>query len=234
MICTDLDDSLRDDICRYMGMTVQAPTLRHLNRLIHAHTRTVPWESISRILKRHSTSRTSDCPRWPEEFWQDAMTWGTGGTCFESSLAFYTLLRSLGYEAYLTVNDMGTSRACHAAIVALLAGRKYLVDVTMPLYDAIPIESDRVSRRRSFFHDYIVHPQGGNRYRITRSHHPRREAFTLIDIPVPESEYRRIVAADYAETGLFLKSVVIVRIVGDKVWRFFSDLQPYRLESFNR
>jgi len=229
-----LDANLRENVCGYLGVTAQTPTLRHLNRLIHAYTTRVPWESVTRILKRHSTTSLSDCPRWPEEFWRDAIAWGTGGTCFESSLAFYSLLGSLGYEAYLTVNDMGPSRACHAAIVVLLDGHKYLVDVTIPIYDAIRIDPLRNTRRRSRVHDYVLRPLGGNRYRVSRSHHPKKEGFTLVDIPVPEAEYRAVVTDDYGEQGRFLKNVVIVRIVGDRVWRFFGADAPYRLESFSR
>lgn len=71
-----------------------------------------------------------------EEFWSDALQHGFGGTCYESSLAFYGLLDALGYEGYLTVNDMGDSRGCHAAIVLLLNGQKYLVDITIPIHAA--------------------------------------------------------------------------------------------------
>jgi hypothetical protein len=69
---------------------------------------------------------------------------------------------------------------------------------------------------------------------VERSHHPHRNAFTLVDIPVKWQDYQRIVENDYKETGFFLKSVVMVKVVGGKTWRFFSDHRPYKLESFNR
>ena len=48
-------------------------------------------------------------------------------------------------------------------------------------------------------------------------------------------DYRAIMTDDYQDaTGRFLKSVVIVKVVGDKTLRFFSDLKPYKLESFDR
>ena len=229
-----LDSRLVDRVLHYLGHPVKSPGLRNLNLLIRSYTRTVPWESVSRIVKRHATASSPDCPRWPDEFWLDAMEYGTGGTCFESSLAFYALLTSLGYKGYLTVNDMGTNRACHAAIVVEIGGRKYLVDVTIPIYGAILIQPGIVTRQRTGFHDYVIRPQGEDRYTVERSHHPSRAAFTLIDRPVSIRKYRQIVEQDYGETGLFLKSVVMVKIMDDRVWRFFSENKPYRLESFNR
>ena len=92
-----LNDTLVKDILEYLRSPLATPTLRYLNRLIQAYTRRVPWESVFRIVKRRTTGSTSECPRWPEEFWQDAIKFGAGGTCFESSLAFYSLLITIGY-----------------------------------------------------------------------------------------------------------------------------------------
>src|SRR5512139_1074236 len=61
------------DILKHLGYPARAPTLRYLNRLIVAYIRRVPWESVSRILKRHTTPETKNCPRLPAEFWDDAM-----------------------------------------------------------------------------------------------------------------------------------------------------------------
>lgn len=229
-----LRNSLMKEALDYLDSPIKAPSLRYLNRLIQAYIRKVPWESISRIVKRHITPQTRDCPRWPEEFWQDAIRYGLGGTCFESSLAFYSLLVGLGYEGYLTVNDMGTARACHAAIVVLLNKQKYLVDVTIPVHYVVRINPNKTVRRQTSFQDFIIRPIDDNRYEVERTHHPKRNAFTLIDVPVSLAEYQGIVENDYTESGFFLKSVVMVKVIGGKTWRFFSDHKPYKLESFNR
>jgi len=234
----DLDASLVKDILVHLGVPAApqmlAPTLRNLDRLIEAYTRRVPWESVSRIIKRNTTSPTTACPRWPEEFWADAVCDGLGGTCFESSLAFLSLLTCLGYEGYLTLNDMGESRACHAAIVVILEGRKYLVDITISMNLAVGFRPEAATWRRTPFHDYTICPQGDGRYQVERTNHPQKNAFTLIDRPVGLSEYRAVLEGDYAEDGLFLKSVVMIKVIDGRIWRFFSDRLPYRLESFNR
>jgi arylamine N-acetyltransferase len=205
-----------------------------LNRLIHAYIRKIPWESVSRIVKRQTTAKVENRPRYPEEFWQSAMQDGFGGTCFESSLAFYSLLTELGYEGYLTVNNMGTTRACHAAIVVLLHGQKYLVDVTIPIHCAVRFDPRKATRRRIAFYNYEIRPTRGNFYEVMRSSHPNRHVFTLLDTPVNLRAYDTILENDYTEKGLFLTSVVMVKVIDNRTHRFFSDHQPYKLERFSR
>lgn len=232
---TLISNSMKTDILDYLDCPPKAPTLRYLNRLIHAYIRKVSWESVSRIIKRHTTPETKDCPRLPEEFWNDAMKYGFGGTCFESSLAFYSLLTALGYESYLTVNDMGESHSCHAAIVIVINGRKYLVDNTIPVHAAIRIDPQKTVRRRTALFDYKLRPTSENKYEVERSHRPSKNLFTLIDVPVSLPDYLAIVEDDYSETtGRFLKSVVMVKVVNEMCMRFFSDQLPYKLESFYR
>jgi arylamine N-acetyltransferase len=229
-----MKDMFVGEILNYLDCSSHGPTLRYLNRLIHAYIRKVPWESVSRIIKRRATPDTKDCPRLPEEFWNDALQRGFGGTCYESSLAFYSLLTSSGYEGYLTVNDMGESRGCHAAITILLGGQKYLVDVTIPIHAAVRINPRKVTQRRTLLYNYALHPVRKNVYEVTRSHHPKRVAFTLIDAPVSLPEYHVILQNDYLETGHFNKSVVMNKVINSKTTRFFSDNKPYKLERCNR
>jgi arylamine N-acetyltransferase len=231
----NLNADLVKDILIHLGCPPKAPTLRYLNRLIHAYIRKVPWESVSRIIKRHTTPETKDCPRLPEEFWREALLHGFGGTCFESSLAFYSLLTTLGFEGYLTVNDMGNSIGCHAAIVILLDEQKYLIDITIPVHSAVCIDPQKTVKRNTALFDYIIRPVSRYKYEVERSHRPSKNLFTLIDVPVRLSDFQAIVEDDYNETtGRFLKSVVMVKVVDGRSQRFFSDQKPYKLESFDR
>ena len=163
------------------------------------------------------------------------MQYGFGGTCFESSLAFCSLLTALGYKGYLTVNDMGESRGCHAAIIILLHGQKYLVDITIPVHAAIRLDPQKTIKRRTALFDYTLRPVSENKYDVERGHRPSKNLFTLIDVPVSLMDYVAILEDDYTEAnGRFLKSVVMVKVVNEKGQRFFSDQKPYKLESFDR
>jgi len=106
-----LAPELTSQILSYLGCNREELSVRYLNLLIPAYIRHVPWESVSRIIKRQTITATELCPRWPDEFWQEALECGTGGTCFENNLAFFTLLNELVFNGYLTINDM-ESPAC--------------------------------------------------------------------------------------------------------------------------
>lgn len=225
------DPELTSQILSYLGCVREEPSVRYLNRLIHAYIRHVPWESVSRIIKRSTTAETELCPRWPAEFWKEALKYGTGGTCFENNLAFFALVNELGFDGYLTINDMEIP-ACHTASIMTLHEQKYLADVTIPIQGALPIYTHQITRRSNVFHHYMIRPENNSRYAIERSHHPKRRAFTLVDVPIPLEDYRHAVQNDYEETGFFLDRVVIVKVIKDRLWCFSSDDVPFRLEGF--
>lgn len=234
MLASSLPADLTDRVLAYLGCARRPPSIRYLNHLIQSYIRRVPWESASRIIKRHITAEASRCPRWPEEFWAEALSSGTGGTCFENNLAFFTLLTTLGFTGYLTINNMLDKRACHTALVIFWQEQKYLVDVAIPLYCALPIHSDKVTKRSSLFHNYTIRPSQPGAFEIERSHHPKRNIFTLLDRPIPLDEYKIAVERDYEATGYFLDRVIIVKVIGNRLWRFSSGERPYKLEAFDK
>lgn len=225
--------ALRNRVLAYLNVLVARPGLRALNGLIAAYVQKVPWESVFRIAKRQRTPQASDRPRWPEEFWTDAIHQGGGGTCFESNYAFLALLRSLGYEGYLTINNMGSIVGCHTAIVLLLDGQKRLVDVGIPIHTSLRIRADQATRTPSYFHTYTVRPQQAGHYEIERNHHPKRNIYTLLDQPVPDQAYRVALTQDYSDRGLFLDRVIINKVIDGKIWRFSSSDRPLQLEAFD-
>lgn len=203
-----------------------------LTGLVSAYTRRIPWESASRITKRQHTPRLEDCPRWPAEFWQEALLRGTGGTCFESNYAFFSLLISLGYTGYLTINDMGEQRACHTAIRLQIAGEPWLADVGIPLYAPLRLVPGGVARQESSFHAYTISADGEEHYQVERDRHLQPYIFTLIDSPVDDAYYRQAATQDYGSDGRFLDRVVITKVVGRSVWRFNHAEIPLHLEIF--
>ncbi len=238
MTTPPLSPPLTKTVLTHLGVSSTAPTLTFLNALIAAYTCTVPWETAFRIVKRANTADTNDCPRWPDEFWDDVLQRGGGGTCFESNYAFFSLLRALGYKGYLTINNMGESIACHTAIIIDIEGQAYLVDAGLPLYVSIPLDPDQAKQASSPFHLYTSQPDGGRRsdgmvcYQIKRSNHPQTNCFTLLDKPVSDADYRVSTQNDYGPEGLFLDRVIINKIVGEQMWRFNSTEVSLRLETY--
>lgn len=222
-----------DAVLSYLNVQAAQPDLSTLDRLVAAYTRNIPWESASRIARRAKVTRDEDCPRWPEEFWQLAMEKGTGGTCYESNYAFFSLLAALGYRGYLTINDMGELIGCHSAIIIYLDNDRWLVDVGLPLYAPLPMPADNgVSSRATPFVIYTVRLLRPARYQIEREPHPRPICFTLIDDPVEDAAYRAITTGDYGENGQFLDHIIINKVIDERLWRFNSAETPYHLETF--
>lgn len=225
---------LVEKVLRHLGLPQEPPTVDGLARLVDAYVQRVPWESVSRIVRRVQQKDTAQCPRWPETFWEDALREGFGGTCYESNLALAALLRALGYTGYLTINDMDTLIGCHSALVISLGNARFLVDVGLPVHAPLHLDEAAPTAVETAFHTYTATPDGPHRFQITRDRHPKSYCFTLNDRPVGETQYRAITTADYHPTdGQFLDRVIVVRVIGGRVWRFNSaEGPPYHLETF--
>lgn len=229
-----LSKAMTHKVLKRLGISKDAPaTLHTLEKLIHQYTRVVPWESASRIVRRDQNKKLSKCPVFGKKFWDSALAYGTGGTCYESNYAFYTLLIRMGYEGYLTVNNMGDNVGCHTAIVILLDGEKYLVDVGLPIFVPLPLRKKENTVIENEFYTYTVESLGYNKYDIWRDPHPNRNAFTLLDKPVDDTHYREVTTNDYLpDSGLFLDKVVINKIIAGNLWRFNSRNLPLHMEKF--
>lgn len=208
------------------------PSIQYLDRLIVSYCRTVPWETVFRIVHRDQIAETAVCPRWPEQFWQDNIERGGGGTCFESNYAFFALLQTLGFEGYLTINNMGESIGCHSAIVILVNGQKWLVDAGMPIYAPIPISAQGTMIRATPYLIFAVRPDGENVYQIERWPHPKQNAFTFLDTPIDEETYRQRVIDDYGVDGLFLDHIIMNKIVDGRAYRFNMWEFPLAINEF--
>jgi hypothetical protein len=228
-----LPDELVDAVLDFLEVVSTSPDLRLLDRLISAYCHHVPWESASRIVKRARSRNAAEAARWPEVFWSEAMAHGTGGTCYESNYAFLSLLQTLGFEGYLTLNTIEGISNGHSAILVYLNGLKWLVDVGIPLHTAIPVKPGAVSQRATRFMTYRVRAMHEpDCYEIERFPHPNLNIYTLIDRPIPEAAYRDALLADYGEHGLFLDRVIINRLVNERLARFSSSEQPPCIKTF--
>ena len=209
------------------------PNLGTLRRLLAHYTRTVPWESASRIVRRSQHSEAEACAVLGADFWESHFQYGTGGTCYESNYAFFALLLRIGYDGYLTINDMGSAIGCHSAIVILLDGQKLLVDVGLPVYAILPLREGLESTAESHFMRYKAKPLAEGRFEIWRSVPRDERVFQLNDKPVGEAEYRAVTLHDYRhDGGQFLNEVVIRKVLSDQLWRFNSNERPFRLQQF--
>lgn len=227
-----LSPELTRDVLNFLGVEAAPPSVAYLDMLITAYTEHVPWESAFRIAKRARTANTMDCPRFAEEFWHDALHNGGGGTCFESNYAFFSLLRALGYEGYLTINNMSLKNGCHTAIHLTIDGEHWLADAGFPVYAALPLDPQTPRQHISRFHTYTVYPLSDLRFDIIRDQHPVPYCFTVIDKPVSNDIYRAATTKDYGVGGLFLDRVIVNKVIDGQQYRFNTSEPPPHIQAF--
>ena len=217
------------NILQHLRIKEYRPGLEYLQELITAYCTIVPWESISKIVKKAMCKNPEDCLRLENEFWTQSFKYGTGGTCYESNWAFYKLLKSLGFDSYLTINKMVDKSSVHSAIVVTINKSKYIVDIGYPLYAPIPLVKYSISYANHQLIKYRSSYIGLNEYLIENFPHPKPYLYHLTDIPVSGSDYLNISIADYCETGLFLDRIIIRKIIDNTPTRFDSEDLPYNI-----
>jgi len=227
-----LSPQLTRNVLAYLHVEAAPPTVELLDQLLARYIQTVPWESVSRIARRAHTAETQACPRWSEEFWQSAIASGTGGTCFESNRAFFALLRSLGYQGYLTLNNMHETIGCHTAIIIQFGEQRRLVDVGYPIHRSLALRTGERTEYQTPLFRYTIEPVGPNEYVIENHPHPKPYMFNLLDTPIDDASYRLATTNDYGEHGLFLDQLIINKIVNGTAWRFYSGQPPAHLQEF--
>lgn len=217
------------NILQHLRIKENKPGLAYLQELITAYCTIVPWESVSRIVKKATCKDPEDCLRSENEFWTQSFKYGTGGTCYESNWAFYKLLMSLGFDCYLTINKIVDKSSVHTAIVVTINRSKYIVDIGYPLYAPIPLVEYSTSYADHHLIKYRSTYIGPNEYLIENFPHPKPYLYHLTDIPVSERDYLNISIADYCETGLFLDRIIIRKIIDNTPTRFDSEDLPYNI-----
>jgi arylamine N-acetyltransferase len=138
------------------------PPREELRLLVTAFAR-LPYENLTKIIKRHATGRSSESRRAPAEVLADYYCYGSGGTCFSLTAALLHLVRSLGWEAEPLLADRRYGPDTHCALIIQLEGRPHLVDPGYLILDPIPLEPTRTQRVRTAFNDLILTPGSGGR-----------------------------------------------------------------------
>lgn len=222
---------MTENILQHLRVKRSPPTLEYVQELITAYCSNVPWESVSKIIRKDLCGRTTDCLRLENEFWRSAFQNGTGGTCYESNWAFFCLLRDLGFEGYLTINRIIDKSSVHSAIVIVISGRKYIVDIGYPTYAPIPVIEERVTVSDTTPIHYRCTPTSSKEYRIENFPHPNPYLYHLTDVPINPIDYLQTASKDYGEGGLFSDRIIIRKMINKAPTRFDSEDLPYNIHT---
>lgn len=143
-------------------LDVTLPPLELLVQVSSAFAR-LPYENLTKILKYRPGMSIVEARRGPAEVWSDHVAWGTGGTCFSLTATLLHLLRGLGWTAEPLLADRRYGADTHTALRVWIEGRPHLLDPGYLIVQPIPIESQRVVRVATPFHELVLEPRDEGR-----------------------------------------------------------------------
>lgn len=135
-------DFLRD--FRYKGMK---PSLEHITDISRYFSR-LPYENISKILKRAKTSGDERL-RLPDEVTHDHLAWHLGGTCFSLTYFLCGIYTILGYDVQPLICHLNWGKNTHSAIVIQFENSRYLVDPGYMIFKPLPLGKTNIQSRLS-------------------------------------------------------------------------------------
>lgn len=194
------------------------PDLATLRRISRAHLLTVPFESITSVLRRRRHIGAS-VPLLDVEVILDAwIARRSGGLCFEVTEMLNRLLVALGYAAHPVLGQISFPGS-HQAVRVAVDGRDYLVDCGngAPFFEPIPLDAT------------LELQHAGLAYRFRRDGHTfvqdrwidtAWQPFCRFDLDEPSAEAREQAYQMHHVIGCswVVDAIVLVRCAEDEVW----------------
>lgn len=210
------------NVLHHLNIEPEAPSVELLDRLVRAWSERIPWESASRIARHRDGGTPADYAWLPETFFDNAVNCGTGGTCFESNLAFRSLLEYLAFTVTLHFCDMEDEiEDPHCTTIVHLDGEKYLADVGFPVPAALLLLPTNSTTAQTAVYEFRATPVEENRWEITRiSGDYESIAFWVKGEPIPLDKFHTRLLHDHERDGLFLHEVIIQKIIDGEMIRY--------------
>ncbi len=142
----------------------QRPTLdlAGLNALYAAFCGNVSFDNVQKRIWFAGPQTTPLPGGDPNEFFNNFLKYGTGGTCWPLNGGLYALVRAVGFDARRIVGSVivdGYPRgANHGSVLVDLDGISYLVDAWMASFKVLPLEPGRPASTGQGIHDIRAVP----------------------------------------------------------------------------
>jgi arylamine N-acetyltransferase len=179
----------------------------------------LPWENLSKFIKKHRPGQTSsaDLPPWlrsiagveklrfGDEVLEDHARLGTGGTCFSLTNALRRIVTDLGFRTHPVMADMQHGPNVHCALLVEVDGSRYLLDPGYLVAEPIPLDGGQAVRIDQTGSELEYRRlAGGDEFalytRNERGEHIFR--YRLRSRPVPETEFARFWIESFDATGM--------------------------------
>jgi hypothetical protein len=121
----------------------------------------VPFDNIRKMISLNEGPGATLAGLDPADFFENWLMNGSGGTCWPSSNALFTLLKSLGFDARRVAGSMfELPQVNHGTIKVTLDGEDWLVDSSMLTYEPFLL-TDRVYVKEGPANHVEVEPEDG-------------------------------------------------------------------------
>lgn len=213
------------NVLNHLKVKPEKPSLALLDRLVKAWSERIPWESASRIARHRDAGEPADYAWLPETYFDNAVKCGTGGTCFESNLAFHSLLEYLGFTVTLHFCDMEDEiDNPHCTTVVHLDGEKYLGDVGFPVPAALLLSPTKTTTVQTAVYIFQATPIDEDCWEIKRiSGDYESVVFWVKGEAIPLDKFHARLLQDHEPDGLFLREVIIQKIIDGEMVRYSDD-----------
>lgn len=176
----------------------------------------LPYENITKIIKRAEAGCAAKARRRPEEVIRDHIAWGSGGTCFALTSALAYLLRGLGWQTEYILADRNYGQNTHCALLLRMEGIPHLLDPGFLILNPIRLKDNGEQEIDTSFNRIVLTPEK-NRERLSLST-IRKDAktyrLTYKTSPVDEGEFLK--AWDASFDWDMMKYPLLTRIAGSK------------------
>jgi len=174
-----LSDGLVERVLARLGLATPRADSEDLGALYLAWSRAVPWDNVQKrisVAERHRILAGAE----PEEFFENWLRHGTGGTCWPSSGAWHALLVALGFDARRVIGTMHPDRvpagtANHASEIVRSDGEDWLVDSSMLNERPLPLHRGEPTRIDDPLHAIRAEPRPDALWHILWSSYVRPE-----------------------------------------------------------
>lgn len=147
--------------CAHFKLPEGDPDLDMLRGIISCYAN-IPYENMTKIIRKFTAERPGDRPRRPVEVVSGYIENHTGGTCFSLTFCLGSILAKAGYRCYPVMADMKRSNV-HCALVVKVKGRKYIVDPGYLLGEPVELSGAPV-RLTTSFGNVELRPRSATRY----------------------------------------------------------------------
>lgn len=178
------------DFMEHSGIRPGGPPRKLLEEVVSAFAG-LPYENITKIIKRAEAGRPDKARRYPEEVIRNHIDWGAGGTCFSLTSTLMHLVRCLGWKAEYILADRRYGQNTHCALLVWVGDAPHLLDPGFLIVRPIPLSGDPARHIDTGFNRLII-AQGEDRVSLsTLRNGAETYRLTYKTNPVDQGEFFR-------------------------------------------